>query len=76
MSNIREIKAEEALQEYLMAVKNYDRIHDKYFPIREVIPGEPVKLGEPITEAVLQELEEAETRVSKALKNWHRLLGL
>lgn len=76
MSDVSNKKADEALREYLEAVENHDRIVDKYFPVRRVIPGVPIIPGEPITEAALKEIEEAETRVAETLKKWHKLLGL
>ncbi|MBA7585024.1 hypothetical protein ES708_26994 [subsurface metagenome] len=76
MSDISNKKAEEALREYLEAVENHDRVVDKYFPVRPVIPGKPIAAGEPLTEASIKELEEAEAKVAGTLKKWHRLLGL
>jgi hypothetical protein len=76
MSDISNKKAEEALREYLEAVENHDRIVDKYFPIRPVIPGKPIVTGEPLTEAAVKELEEAEAKVAEKLKKWNKLLGL
>ena len=76
MSDISNEKADKALREYLEAVENHDRIVDKYFPLRPVVPGVPITFGEPITKAALEELEEAETKVTEALNKWHKLLGL
>lgn len=76
MSDISNKKADEALREYLEAVDSYHQLQDKYFPVRRVIPGVPITPGEPITEAALEELEEAETKVAETLKKWHKLLGL
>jgi len=76
MSDISNKKADKALREYLEAVDSYHQLLDKYFPVRRVIPGVPITPGEPITEAALEELEEAEAKVAKTLKKWHKLLGL
>jgi hypothetical protein len=76
MDNASERKKEEALREYLEAVDNHNRILDKYFPMRPLVPGKPITFGEPITPAAFKEIEEAETKVAKALEKWHRLMDL
>ena len=76
MTNYSENEANKALKEYLEAVDNYNKLVDKYFPVRQVIPGKPITLGEPFTESALREFEEAETRVSETYNKWHILLGL
>ena len=67
MSDVFEKEVEEACREYLDAVDNYHRLHGKYFPARWGTPGE---LGEPITEAVLRQLEEAEAKVAETQRKW------
>jgi len=74
MSDVFEREADKALQAYLGAVDNYHRLLDKYFPVRRVIPGVPITPGEPITEAALKELEEAEDKVTETHKRWMELL--
>ena len=76
MSNASKKKENEALQEYLEALDRYNELHDKYFPVRRVIPGEPIAPGEPITAEELRKLEEAEGQVAIALKKLDKLLGL
>lgn len=76
MTNYSENEANKALKEYLEAMDTYNKLLDKYFPVRPVIPGVSIATGEPITESALEELEKAETGVADAHKKWRRLLGL
>ena len=74
MSDTSKKKANEALLEYLEAVDNHKRLLDKHFPVRPEIPGVPITFGEPFTEAVLKEFEEAGAKVTEALQKWNDAL--
>jgi hypothetical protein len=71
-----ETDANNALQEYLKAVNDYIKLLEKYFPIRQVIPGVVITTGNPITKSVLEELKKAERKVNHTHREWDRLLEL
>jgi len=70
MSDVFKREVDKAVQEYVEALDNYHQLLDKYFPVRRVIPGVPITAGEPITEAALKELEEAEAKVAETQRKW------
>lgn len=74
MSNASEREVEEALRKYMRAFDEYRERLDRYFPVRPVVPGEPLVYGEPITEAALRELEEAEAEVTETRRKWMEAL--
>ncbi len=67
-------KEADAVREYVEAVDSYNRLLDKYFPVRRVVPGIEIKPEKPITEAALRELEEAEAKVTKTRQIWYESL--
>jgi len=70
MSNVSKKEADNAVKAYVEAVENYNRLLDKYFPVRRVIPGVEIKTGEPLTLEVLKKFEEAEAKVTETRRKW------
>jgi hypothetical protein len=73
MSNVSSKEIERADQEHLRAIKDYERLHTKYFPVGAVTPGVPTTPGEPFTDAALKELKEAKARIDET---WERFISL
>lgn len=69
-------KSTEALNEYVEAERAYNKLIDKYFPVREVVPGKEIESGEILTEEALKEIEKAEKELEEKKKTWHKLIGL
>jgi len=74
MSNTSEGEVEEALREYLRAVDEYHKIVGRYFHGGPVVPGKPIVFGKPMTEAALQEIEEADANVRETQTRWMEAL--
>jgi hypothetical protein len=68
--------ANSALQEYLKAVNDYVKLIEKYFPMKQVIPGVVITTGNPMTKSALEELKKAEMKVIDTHREWNRLLEL
>ena len=73
MSNVSSKEIERAGQKHLQAIRAYERLHDKYFPVGPVTPGVPLTPGEPFTDAALKELEEAKAKIDET---WERFISL
>ena len=74
MSNTSEGEVEEALREYLRTVDEYHQILGRYFHAGTVVPGRSVVFGKPMTEAALQEIEEADDNVRGTQTRWMEAL--
>ena len=74
MSNSLEKEVAKTVRDYVEATENYNQLLDKYFPVRRVVPGVKITPGEPITEAALRELEEAEAKVTETRQRWNESL--
>ncbi len=70
MSDILKKDEAKAVREYVESVNKYNQLLDRYVPVRQVEPGKPIISGEPLTEAALRELEEAEAKVAETQKKW------
>lgn len=70
MSDVSKKDADNAAKAYIEAVENHNQLLDKYFPVRRVIPGTQIVIGETITLEVLKKFEEAETMVTETRRKW------
>ena len=60
-------------REYVSASDNYWKLQEKYFPVRTMVDGKQIKVGEAQTRAVLQEIGEAITKLDEAFMKWERI---
>ena len=68
MTDVSENEVDKALRKYLEALDSYHKLADKYFSVFWV--GDKPRTPEPITEAALKELREAEAKVTETHQKW------
>ena len=72
MSNTFEKEVDKAVREYVEALASYHKLVDRYVSVFWV--GDKPRTPEPITEAALKELQEAEAKVTEAHQKWEDAL--
>lgn len=60
----------EALRDYMEAYKAYNDKLDEYFPVRQVVSGQPIKAGKLLTQEVLLELDKLGIELEEKRKAW------
>ncbi len=68
MSDILEKEADKAVREYVEALDSYHKLADRYVSV--FLGEDKPRTPEPITEAALKELEEAEAKVTETQQKW------
>lgn len=61
---------DKALRDYLEAYRAYHDKLDEYFPVRQVVPGKPIRAGKPITKKVRVELDKLGVEVEEKRNAW------
>lgn len=60
----------EAVRDYMEAYKKYYDQLDVYFPVRQVVPGQKIKVGEPLTAEAIAALERLAQDMENKRKVW------
>lgn len=60
----------EAVRDYMEAYKKYYDQLDVYFPVRQVVPGQKIKVGKLLTAEAMAELERLAQDMENKRKVW------
>ena len=69
-------KNEEAEEEFLQAVREYNTLLAKYFPLKQADPEVPIIIGDINLENVFREFERAEAKIKEKREKWKKILGI
>lgn len=58
------------LNDYVEAERLYHAFSDRYFPVTAVSPGQPLRVGEPLTPEAMEELDQLRRQVPEARQRW------
>ena len=66
----------EAEEEFIQAVREYNRLLAEYFPLERADPEVPIIIGEIHLKGVFEEFEKAEAKIKEKREKWKKILGI
>ncbi len=69
-------KYAEAEEEFLQAVREYNKLLSEYFPLKRADPEVPIIMGEIHLKDVFEDFEKAEAKIKDKRERWKKILGI